>query len=80
MKVNASMWLKIVHEHLDKGVPMTLLAEKYKVDLAKIKYRTKLYLMHGEKPFTDEQESRVYKNQGNHITHRPGRTRQTVGR
>ena len=60
MKVNASVWLKIVHEHLDKGVPMTLLAEKYKVDLAKIKYRTKLYLMHGEKPFTDEQESRVY--------------------
>ena len=60
MKRNAKMWLKIIHEYLDDGIPMTMLSKKYHVDIAKIKYRTKLYKLHGEKPFSDEQEKRIY--------------------
>ena len=52
MKINASMWLKIVHENFYKGVPMTVLAKKHKVDLAKIKYRTKIYLPNTKKSMT----------------------------
>lgn len=49
-----------VHEHLDDGVPMTKIANRHKIDLAKIKYAVKLYLLHGEAPFTDGQANRVY--------------------
>ena len=60
MRRNAQMWLKIVHEYLDGKEPMTVLCRKYKVDLSKLKYRANLYLLYGEKPFTDEQAERVY--------------------
>ena len=60
MKFDPKKWLKIVHMHLDDGVPMTTLSEKFNVDLAKVKYRVKLYLMHGEFPFSEKQESRIY--------------------
>lgn len=60
MRYNAQMWLKIVHEYLDEKEPMTVLCRKYKVDAAKLKYRVNLYLLYGDKPFTDEQANRVY--------------------
>lgn len=60
MKRDAKTWLKIVHEYLDKGTPMTVLSKKYDVDLSKIKYRVNLFKMHGEEPFTDRQEKRIY--------------------
>ena len=60
MRKNAQMWLKIVHEYLDGKERMTVLCRKYKVDLGKLKYRAKLYLLYGDKPFTDEQENRIY--------------------
>ena len=57
---NAQFWLKIVHEYLDEKEPMTKLCKKYSVDCGKIKYRVNLFLLYGDKPFTDEQENRVY--------------------
>ena len=46
--------------HVIDGVPMTKLAAKYRFDVSKLKYKVKVYLLHGETPFTDEQEKRVY--------------------
>ncbi len=57
---NAQFWLMLVHKYLDDKEPMMNLCKKYKVDCGKIKYRVNLYLLWGEKPFTDEQERRVY--------------------
>lgn len=57
---NAQFWLMLVHKYLDDKEPMMNLCKEYKVDCGKIKYRVNLYLLWGEKPFTDEQESRVY--------------------
>jgi len=51
--------LKMIKEYLDKQVPMTKLVKKYNYDLAKLKYLVKLYQMHGEKPFL-EQDKRIY--------------------
>ena len=53
-------WLAFVRMHVDNGVPMTHIAAKYKIDISKLKYKVKLYIMHGEWPLTDEQEKRVY--------------------
>ena len=60
MNRKPSEWLKWVKMHVNDGVPMTKLANKYKFDISKLKYKVKVYLMHGESPFTDEQENRVY--------------------
>ena len=48
----------LIHKYLDDKEPMMNLCKKYKVDCGKIKYRVNLYLLWGEKPFTDEQENR----------------------
>lgn len=53
-------WLKFIKMHVDDGVPMMELSRRYKFDVAKLKYKVKVYLMHGEAPFTDEQEKRIY--------------------
>jgi transposase-like protein len=37
-----------------------MLVKKYKLDASKLKYRIKLYQIHGEVPFTDDQEKRIY--------------------
>lgn len=55
-----SDWLKYIKMHVEDGVPMSKLADKYKFDVSKLKYKVKVYLLHGEGPFTDEQEKRVY--------------------
>jgi len=60
MERKSEEWLNIIKLHINKGVPMTILAKKYGVDLSKLKYRVKLFRMHGEAPFTDEQEKRIY--------------------
>lgn len=57
---NAQFWLNIVHEYLNEKEPMSKLCKKYSVDCGKIKYRVNLYLLYGDKPFTDEQENRVW--------------------
>ena len=36
------------------------LAAKHRFDVSKLKYKVKVYLLHGEAPFADEQEKRVY--------------------
>lgn len=53
-------WLKYVKMHIDDGVPMTHIAAKYELDISKLKYKVKLYRIHGEWPLTDEQAKRVY--------------------
>ena len=60
MNRKPSDWLKYVKMHVHDGVPMTKLASKYKFDVSKLKYKIKVYLLHGEAPFTDEQEKRIY--------------------
>ena len=57
---DAKYWLKVIHLYLDNKMPMTQLCKTYDVDLSKLKYRVNLYLLYGEKPFTDEQQDRVY--------------------
>lgn len=46
--------------YVDDGIPMTKIAERYKIDISKLKYKVNVYLLHGEFPFTDEQENRIY--------------------
>lgn len=60
MNRRPSEWLKLVKMYVNDGVPMTMLVKKYKLDASKLKYRIKLYQIHGEVPFTDDQEKRIY--------------------
>lgn len=60
MKRQPSDWLKFVKMHVYDGIPMTIIAKKNEIDISKLKYRVKLYLLHGEAPFTDDQEDRIY--------------------
>lgn len=55
-----SEWLKIVKEYHVSNISMARLASKYGVDSAKLKYLIKLYDLHGDKPFTDDQQDRIY--------------------
>ena len=60
MKRRPSDWLKIVKMYVDDGVPMTKLAEKYHFNVSHLKHKVNVYMIHGESPFTDEQEKRIY--------------------
>lgn len=60
MKHTAGFWLKIIHEYLSGKTRMTDLSKKYHMDIGKIKYRINLYQMHGELPFSDDYEKRIY--------------------
>ena len=60
MNKRPSEWLRYVKMYVDDGVPMTTIAAKYHLEIARLKYKVKLFLCHGEMPFTDEQEKRVY--------------------
>ena len=51
MNTKPSEWLKYVKMHVGNGVPMTKLAEKYNFDVSKLKYKVKVYLMHGDFPY-----------------------------
>ena len=59
MKLTMDTKPKMIKEYLDEQVPMTKLVKKYSYDLAKLKYVVKLYQMHGEKSFL-EQDKRIY--------------------
>ena len=59
MNRKPSDWLKYVKMHVHDGVPMTKLAAKYQFDVAKLKYKVKVYLLHGESPFTHESKCLV---------------------
>ena len=60
MRHSADFWLKVVHEYLSGKTRMTDLSKKYQMDVGKIKYKVNLYQMHGELPFSDEYEKRIY--------------------
>ena len=53
-------WLRFVKMYLEDGVPMSKIVKQFNIDLSKLKYNVKLYSLHGETPFTDEQVNRVY--------------------
>ena len=55
-----SDWLKWVRLYVDYGVPMVDIAKEYNLDISKLKFKVKVYQLHGEAPFTDEQEKRIY--------------------
>ena len=46
--------------HVHDGVPIDMLAKKYKFNASHIKRKIKVYMIHGEAPFTGEQEKRIY--------------------
>ena len=52
--------LVMVKQYLFDNVSITALYEKYRYDIAKIKYYIRLYELHGEGPFSEIQEKRVY--------------------
>ena len=60
MNRRPSEWLKWVKLYVNDGVPISKIADKYHLDVSKLKYRIRLYQLHGEAPFTDDQEKRVY--------------------
>lgn len=60
MERRPSEWLKIVKMYVEDNVSMTYLAKKYNFNVSHIKHKIKIYQIHGEAPFTDEQEKRIY--------------------
>ena len=60
MKHTNSEKLKILKEYVDDKASVTYLVKKYQIDKAKLLYFIHLYEKHGETPFTDEQEKRIY--------------------
>ena len=63
MKNTNETKLRIVKEYFEDKETVTNLVKKYKIDKSHLLYFIKLYEAHGEKPFTDEQEKRVYKRE-----------------
>ena len=51
MKNSRETRLKAVKEHLDDGLTIKEVAEKYGIDACRIKFYVALYRRHGEKPF-----------------------------
>lgn len=60
MQRKPSEWFAIVKEYYLCNISITKLAKKRKCDPAKLKYLIKLYELHGEFPFTDNQKERFY--------------------
>ena len=60
MERRPSDWLKIVKMYVEDNVPMTYLAKKYKFNVNNLKHKIIFYEKHGEAPFTDDQEKRIY--------------------
>lgn len=60
MKRRPSDWLKFVKMYVNDGIPMMQIAKKYNFSVSHLKHKVNIYLVHGETPFTDEQEKRVY--------------------
>ena len=60
MKYTIEEKLKIVKEHVEKGVPLHELAKKYNYHVCNIKYQCELYRRHGEKAFENHGVDRTY--------------------
>ena len=60
MKHTNSEKLHILKEYIDDKRSVTDLCKKYQIDKSKLLYFIHLYEKHGETPFTDEQEKRIY--------------------
>lgn len=60
MKRRPSDWLMYVKMYVDDGVPMSVLSKRYKFNVSNLKHKINVYMIHGESPFTDEQEKRIY--------------------
>ena len=53
MRYNKLQKFQIIREHIDKGVSLGDLQEKYKIDHAKLTYLIALYRKYGPSPFQD---------------------------
>lgn len=60
MKRRSRDWLKFVKMYVKDGIPMMTIAKKYNFSVSNLKHKVNLYQLHGELPFSDEQEKRVY--------------------
>ena len=62
MKYSIQEKLKIVKEHVDKGIPLHELAKKYDFHVINIKYQCGLYELYWEKAFEDHDITNNYNN------------------
>ncbi len=60
MKLSNEEKLKLVLEHLEKGVPLHELAKRYDYDVSNVKYFVGLYRMHGKDVFLNRGETTIY--------------------
>ena len=58
MKTVKETKLKAVKEHLDDGLTIKEVCEKYKINPAVLKFLTALYRRHGEEPFLRHREGK----------------------
>ena len=58
MKTVKETKLKAVKEHLDDGLTIKEVCEKYKMNPAVLKFLTALYRRHGEEPFLRHREGK----------------------
>jgi len=60
MRITNEQKLRIVKEYFEDKLSITSLAKKHDIDIAKLKYAIRLFEAHGEEPFTDKQQDRIY--------------------
>jgi transposase len=60
MRLSNEEKLKMVLEHLDQGIPLHTLSEKYDYDVSNVKYFVGLYRMHGENVFLKRGDTTTY--------------------
>ncbi len=63
MKLTNQEKLKMVLEHLNEGIPLHTLADKYQYHVSNVKYFIGLYRMHGENVFLNRSENMIYTRQ-----------------
>lgn len=56
MSITLKERLGMLLQHLKEGKSYSYLGTKYQIDVPKIKYMVKLYLLHGEAPFQDRRK------------------------
>lgn len=60
MRLSNEEKLKLVLEHLEKGVPLHELAQRFQYDVSNVKYFVGLYRMHGKDVFLHRGETTTY--------------------
>lgn len=60
MKMTMEKRLEIAKEYFSDKTSITKLAKKYDTEKGKVQYYVRLYELHGEKPFSEDQMFRLY--------------------